>query len=412
MIVLAHVGLELAEIGQFEALKYIGFTLTGFWLNALGNAYLRVRQNTGHHERWFVFYLLIALLGGLLVFGLFSTSLSLLGGFLLDVPNLGFGLAFGTFLLGSLAGTVVEQEAVGDQATVRLLTFSLTSYGLQLLLFLVPLILGYPLFLAMWGLAASAVYRLAWALLRYMHTRDGKMPSASERKIFWSSAAGLSAYGLASITVTAIDHALVGYVSDGSTQALAIWRYGAQELPLLLGVVSAANATALAEMQLGTKNMLTALLRRGSKLTNVFLPLSCLLLLTSKYWYPLVFSQDFYAAHVIFNTMLLLVPSRLVLTSPMMISLDLQRQMTVVGVIENILNVVISLALVSSLGMLGITIGTVVAFSVERLIHVWMLIRRGITIDSYFAWKSWLAWSIVMLFAYIIGTDFTALPAL
>ncbi len=412
MVVLANAGLALSEIGTFEALRYIGFALTAFWVNALANAYLRIRQVTQHVQRWFVLFLLIILLGALLVFALFAEALPLLGAVLLDVSDLSYGLAFGTFLLGSLAAGVIEQEAIADQAGARLLVFATTSYGLQVGLFVLPLLLGYPLWLAMWGLAASAVYRLGWVFARYMRTSDGRLPLAAERAIFWRTASGLSVYGLAALAVTAVDHALVGYYSDGSTQALAIWRYGAQELPLLLGIVSAANATSLAEMQHGLEEMLTQLRRRCVKLVRVFMPLSIVLMLISPFVIPLLFSPEFYPAHVIFNTMLLLVPTRLIMTTPLLISLDLQRQMTFAGIAANIINIVVSLALVGSLGMLGIALGTLIAFSLERLAVVVLLSQKQHILQSYLPVGEWVVYALLLLVAYLYATDFEVLGVL
>ena len=406
MLGLANVGLTLAEVGNFEALRYLGFALTAFWLNALGTAFLRVRQDTNHAERWFVYYLLIVLLGSLLVFGLFASGTHLLGAMLIDTPDVQFGLAFGTYLMGTLAGSAVEQEAIADRASGRLLAYSLSSNGLQLVVFLGALLLGFPMVLAMWTLAASAVYRVAWAALRYLRKQDVRLPLAVERQQFWSTASSLSLYGLAAAAVVIVDHALVGYSAQDPKQSMSIWRYGAQELPLLVGVVSGLNATALAERQDGDALMLDNLKRRTVRLSSLILPAAILLMATSRWWFPFLFTEAFAPSHVLFNTLLLIVPTRLVLTTPLLISHDLHAQMTRVGVIENVINIVISLALVPFIGMLGIAIGTVVAFSIERLVYVRMLNERGIRLSQYVDLSRWSILSGILVLTYAFMTDF------
>jgi len=409
MVVLANVGLDLSVIGNYESLRYLGYALTYFWINGLSNAYLRIRQQTSDPDRWTVMYLLLALIGGLLVFALFNTALPLLGSAFLNTSTLDFGTAFATFLLGQMAASVVEQEAVADKASKRLLAFSTSSHILQLLLFLVPLLIGWPFYLAMWGLAASAVYRLGWAFLRYMKTKDVRLPSKQERDVFWKSASGLSIYGLSTLGVLVVDHFLVTYQREDPQAAMAIWRYGAQELPLLLGILGGVSATALTEMQEGAAVMLGNLKRRSQKINRVFLSLVIFICATSAWWFPLVLTEKFYGAHVIFNTMLLVVPSRLIQTTPLMISRDMQGDMTKAVLVGTIINIVVSLALLPSFGLLGITIGTVIAYSLERLIYVVLLSRKHEMLSSYLYTKEWLVGTLLLLVVYFLSTDFQAL---
>lgn len=409
MIALANVGLDLSTIGNYESLRYIGYALTFFWINGLGNAYLRIRQQSSSADRWTVLFLLIVLIGGMLVFALFYSALSILGSTLLNTSNLAFGTAFGTFLLGQLAGTVVEHEAIADKASTRLLAYSTTSHALQLVLFIVPLLLGWPFSFAMWGLAASAIYRLGWALLRYMKTKDTQLPRKEEREVFWRSASGLSIYGLTTLCVLLIDHFLVTYQRSDPQAAMAIWRYGAQELPLLLGVIGGLSATALTEMQEGASVMLTNLKRRSQKVNRLFLPLVIGVCATSTFWFPLMLTENFYPAHVIFNTMLLLVPSRLVQTTPLLISKDMQGVMAKTVLVEALLNVIISLALMPSLGLLGITIGTVIAFWFERIVYVVLLSQKQHSIQEYLNLKEWILGTLILLVVYFLSTDFMAL---
>ena len=132
-------------------------------------------------------------------------------------------------------------------------------------------------------------------------------------------------------------------------------------------------------------------------------------MVVSPYIYGEILNTSLYPAHVVCNTMLLVLPSRLVQTQPLMISEDLQRQMLTVGMVESILNVVISLVLLPVCGLLGIAIGTVVAYSFERVAYVVLLRRRGHRVRSYVP-IGWLIGMTALLVALYFGfTDFASL---
>ena len=408
MVAVAKAGLDLREVGNFEALRYTGYVATVFWVNGLATAYLRARQRTHTPQRWLTFYLLVAALGALATFAVFAFALPAVTSVLLDLPEVAFGATFGVYLLGVLLGNVVEQEAVADQAGGRLAAYALSSYGLQTAAFAAPLLLGAPLYVAMLGLAASALYRLAWVGARYLRVSDVAPPPSDEIRAFARSAGHLSAYATGAAAVVMIDHALVAYgAPDDPGAAVALWRYGAQELPLLVAIMGGVNATALAEMRTDRALALANLRRRGTGVSLAFFALAILLVATSRWWFPLAFSEELGPGHVLFNTLLLLVPSRVVPTTPQLVSLDLEGTMAITGLAENVLNVAVSLLLLPALGLLGIAVGTVVAFSFERVAYVVRLRRAGVPAGAYVSPGPWLAGTAALVAAYASFTDFS-----
>lgn len=410
MVAVAKAGLDLGDVGSFEALRYVGYVTTVFWVNGLATAYLRARQTTRTPQRWLTFYLFVAALGALGTFAIFALALPSVTSVLLDLPGVAFGPTFGVYLLGVLLGNVVEQEAIADRAGGRLAAYALSSYGLQTAAFVGPILLGAPLYVAMLGLATSALYRLGWVAARYRRVTDVAPPPAAEIRAFVRSAGNLSAYAVGAAAVIVIDHALVAYGAPGDpAAAVALWRYGAQELPLLVAIVGGLNATALAEMQADRALALGNLRRRGTRVALAFFALATALIATSRWWFPLAFSEALGPGHVLFNTLLLLVPSRVVPTTPQLVTLDLEGTMALTGFVENLLNVAVSLLLLPSLGLLGIAVGTVVAFSFERAAYVVRLGRAGVPAGAYVEGRLWLAGTIALLVAYASFTDFSLL---
>ena len=251
LLALARSGLALTEVGTFESLRYLGSLLTVPLLTALGQAFLRVRQDAAEPTRWTTYFLFVLLVSGLGATTMMVLGTDALGKILLDVDDLPFGFPYGIFVLGVYAGTLVEQEALADQNGRRLLTYAIGSYGLQIATFAVPLMLGYGLNVALWSLSLTTVYRVGWLAYRHFSQGVAPMPPKPERNLFWAQASSLSVYGAFAIVVVVVDHLLVGHWSENAEANLAIWRYGSQELPLVVGVVAGLNATALAERQRG-----------------------------------------------------------------------------------------------------------------------------------------------------------------
>lgn len=412
MLALARASVSLPEIGNLEALRYLGVLVTGPVVAAGATAYLRIRQDTAHRDRWFVIMTLATLLTGLAVIAYLAYGGEGIARLLLDFETLNYAVPFGIYLLGALIGALVTYEAIADGAYRRLLWFTALSYLWQVIAFVAPLYLGAPMIVVVWSLASTVFPRLGFLLWRYGRTVDARLPASPERRLFVSQFSNLIAYSIFGIVVTAIDYYLVGHSANDSESAVGLWRYGAQEIPFVLGVVGGLSATALAEGRAGMNAMAEALRRRARLASRGLLALAAALMISSPYIFRDVLGEEFYPAHVVFNTMLLVLPSRLIVTQPLLVSEDMQRLMLAVGFGESLLNVAVSLALLPVLGLLGIAVGTVIAFTAERVSYVVLLSRRGHSLGSYCHWGELLPLTIVLTGLYFMCTNLSALEAL
>ena len=412
MLALARSSVALDEVGNLEALRYLGLLLTGPLISAATTAYLRIRQTSPHADRWFVFLTLFTLLSGLGVIGYLDYAGTPLARVLLDFARLDHALPFGIYLMGSLMAALVTYEAIADGAHRRLLLFTALSYGWQVAAFVVPLWYGLPMAAVLWLLASTVLPRLGFLVWRYGRTRDARLPLAPERRLFAAQTGSMLMYAGYGIVVTAVDLYLVGHRAADPEAAVALWRYGAQEIPFVLGIVGGISTTALAEVRLGLAETLAALRRRARQATHALLGLAAVLMVASPWVFGQVLGPEFYPAHVVFNTMLLVLPSRLVVTQPLIITEDMQTSMLGVGLGANAFNIGLSVALLPMLGLLGVAVGTVVAFSLERLAYVLLLLRRGHGPGTYSNWRELLALSAGLVLLYLGCTRFEALAAI
>ena len=171
---------------------------------------------------------------------------------------------------------------------------------------------------------------------------------------------------------------------------LAIFRYGARELPFSLLL---ANALSLAMVpQLAGKNNLDVALQKlkseSSKLILYLFPISIILMIGSKWFYPMLFNENFADSAIIFNVYLLLISSRFIFPQSVLIAKNENKLLFNVSIIELITNILISVILMFKLGTIGIAYGTVIAFAVEKIILIFNVKARwNISPHQYIPFK-------------------------
>ena len=98
----------------------------------------------------------------------------------------------------------------------------------------------------------------------------------------------------------------------------------------------------------------------------------------------------------IFNTYLLIICSRIVLPQVVCYAKHKHNVLMYSSGVELIVNLTLSLMLVSSFGLVGIAFATVLAFFVNKLIiAIYVHHRLGVSMASYIKLNEWLFWSIM-----------------
>jgi peptidoglycan biosynthesis protein MviN/MurJ (putative lipid II flippase) len=72
--------------------------------------------------------------------------------------------------------------------------------------------------------------------------------------------------------------------------------------------------------------------------------------------------------------------------------------------IDTFLNVTVSLALFPFFGIHGLAWGTVVAFSVEKIVLALWLRKEGIDLDQLIPLKSWVLGSLLLVLSYVFAS--------
>lgn len=402
-ILLTQTGLGRDFIGTFELFLFLGATLSFFWVNGFMQGFLRfaadLQSRTEQRSFFLVVYLFLFFLSGLLFVLLKFWGPSVALGLGVTIP-ISILSVYVVWLLLHLPGFLVEHYFLLDKDAS-----SLRRYGwYQMLGYLAAL--GIPSILN-YGIREIFIGLILWSagkhlFLAYKFFGEGMpKPDFTQLMPWIRLSLPLIAYAFIGGFHDPFDSWLVNQTYSGDPGIFALYRYGSRELPFIL-VLSAGLSTAMIpEVSREGPAAYETLKSRATFLMHLLFPLSILLLATSVYWFPLIFSSDFAAAVPVFNTLVLILISRTMFPQTLMIALGQQSTLFWVSVAELAINILLSIWLVRIWGLQGIIAGTLLAYFFEKITYMFILyVKFGLLPKAYHNWKVWISYSMILLLVY------------
>jgi O-antigen/teichoic acid export membrane protein len=423
-LALPRLGVPREQIGQWETLLFVGYLLGFGWTSGLLQGFLvrmgRLNDAAGRK--------LAA--GAVGVVFLFSAILLLLtaaghdwvfAALRLRSAPLGWPFFF-LLLLARWPSYCFEQALLLLGHVRSLLVYTCLNAAGLLGAVLLPLYLGYDLLTSMRVLGAYAGAKsILIGICTYLSFRP---PPSSSASALASTSASSSASALASIPsspsplrpwlitslpliayatvatlVTTVDPWVVNYWYEGDPEVFAIFRYGVRELPFLAALISGMTVVAIPHIGREASAGLPLLRDQSRKLYHLVFALALGLLLTSGWWWTLVFTKTFAPSLPLFRTYLLVVGCRLVFAMTVLTAFDITKRLYLWGALELIVNLVLSLLLVPRYGLQGVIWGTVIAsYFHELCLVVYLRYRTGTDWREY-ADLRWYFGYLVLLFA-------------
>ncbi len=400
-LALPRLGVPTELIGEWETLVFLGYLLAFGWITGLLQGFLiRMGALVGAAGEAFARRATLATLGFSALILLAAALLHPLLFELLHLQRAPVGWYFFFVLLLSRWPSYCLEQALLLTGRVRwLVAYAiLNSLGLVTSL-LLPLYLGYDLLTAMGVLAgfagAKAIGVLGWALAT---PRDLPRAPAVPLGGWLRDSKPLMAYATVASLVSVVDPLIVSYWYDGDPEVFAIFRYGVRELPFLAALISGMVTVAIPVITRERALGLALLRQQSGKLFHYVFALTFLLLLTADWWWTRVFTEAFAASLPIFRTFLLVVGCRLVFAMTVLTALNETRRLYLWGLLELAVNVVLSLVLVRSYGLLGIIWATVIASYFHELCLVLYLRFRTNTRWREYADLRWYGVYLVGMF--------------
>ncbi len=402
-ILLSRSPLSMREIGIFESILFISGAFSFFWVGGLMNglSILHREQENPEKSSFFfnaavVLYILNALL--LIVMLLFQRFVETL----LPPEAVDYFQLLLLFIFLNNPAFLIEQMMMLQQRPRGLLIYGWVQMCGYILCTALPVFMGY-------GLNYSLYALIVFALLKnfYLLSEVRKSSRIAIDLNFISTLLIYTAPLIVSMLISGSAEYIDGFLvsTHFGSDAFAIFRYGAKELPLavlLSGALSNAMTASFSSKGLN-QDTLGELKKESLRLMHLLFPVTIVLLLSSKWFYPLVFRSEFVASAPIFNTYLLLLISRAVFPQTLVMALGKTGVIFKIALLEITVNIVCSYFLMLQLGIIGIALGTLVAFFTEKLaLAVYLHKIQGIAAYEYIPWKTWLMYGFLLFSVYIV----------
>jgi O-antigen/teichoic acid export membrane protein len=284
----------------------------------------------------------------------------------------------------------------------ELFAYGVLSFGLQVLVVLLPAFWAWGLEAIVQGLLALALLKALWLLgiLGRFGTWgwDGNLMQQ-----WWRASAYLMVYAAISGLIVVSNAWMVNWYYGGDARQFALFRYGARELPLSLALVTGLNTVIVPRVVENLATALPEIRRRSTRLMHFLFPFSALLLLSSQWWFTWVFNAEFLESRPVFNTYLLLVVSRVVFSFPILNAFQ-DRRIAIMGALsEALFNVVLIAIFLPLWGILGVAIANFFSYALEKAIYCWHLQRRyQISVSAYLQVPLWGMYTLALIFLWVL----------
>ena len=391
-IVLAKSQITRAEIGSWETFLFISSLLSFFWVTGIiqsllplynrNKTYRRVGENAnGKSPEIFNAFLLLCLFS--ILFFIIGQSIKgniAVFNFSGNVPYINLLLYY---LLLSNPVCLIEYIYLLNNRSHRIFQYGYMTFAAQLILILVPFLLGKDIIWSVYGLLAITGIRWIWLLilLRRYTQMTISIPFLKEHIYL---ALPLIITTLISGSGQYVDCLIIlGVFNDPAT--FATFRYGAKEFPLVLALASGLSAAMIPEFstRMQMKESLAKIKVKSARLMHILFPLAMLMLLFAKWIYPRMFTQEFQRSADVFMVYTLLIIPRLVFPQTIIIGRKKTHITLIAAVIELAINIPLSIYLArdyggKGLGTVGVALATLFVYCIEKIIlagYVWLKMK-------------------------------------
>ena len=404
-IVFAKSYLPIQDISTYEKLIYISYGLSFFWVSGLIQGMLALFPEQSSDDQKQLYFQAYGLFTGItfLVFVISNVFQQGTIWLFTNQTELDYFFWFTLYMFLNWPTYLLEHFFLLQNKPRRILQFGALAFGGQVLVMTLPLMLGVDFVYCFYGLIGIAAIKHIWLLLfLFQHARIGWNWKAVSSWVKVSIPLILYAFmgGLNQV----FDNWLVNYSFGSSKDAFAIFRYGAKELPLTMALANAFSVGMISEVAKDLKTGMRDIKLKSLRLFHFLFPVSIVFVLTSHWIFPWVFEAAFYESALIFNVYLLLIINRLVFPHTLIMGLKDNHVMTIVSIIELVVNILSSLILVHYFGLWGIAMGTMIGYSLEKVLDAgYLYFKYGIKLNQYVPMKWFLVYSTLLMGAFIFS---------
>jgi O-antigen/teichoic acid export membrane protein len=403
-IFLAKSYLPVNDLAKYESFIFYASAISFFWITGISQAFLSMYKKENSAEinslpfNTFLLLFTISILCSIvLIFSNFVFTDGYLQGLTIRES---FFLSF--YLVIYPVGYLIEYLLLLEKKYKYLIQYAGFSFILSVLIVCVPPYIGLGIEQSLKGLFLVALLKFTCLILLIGNLSKLKFCYREIKEIIRS---GLPLAGVALIAGSAfyIDGFIVSQNFEQET--FAIFRYGAREFPLFLIVASSFSTSMLPQIAQKEhfKQTLALIREKSGNYVQIFFPLAMILMLVSQHLFQWVFNQAFYESYKVFDIYLLLIISRFIFPSTILMGLKINRVLMLVSIMEFLVNIIASLLLIEYFGYLGVAYGTVIAYFFEKAMLV-IYVRKKLKIHSleYVSVIKLLIYSGLIIFIFVL----------
>ena len=396
-VVMVKIGWSTSEVEQYELLMLLFGMVSFFWVSGGQSALLSIiasldskDQDASLKRIMFVVCILSFLAGiGVYIIGLYIFQLNKTLLFLLSL--------YTAFNIPSL---FIHLKFLLKDNPKQILVFGLINFGAQFLTVAIPLIIGWNLHGIIKALIVLAVIRYVAFFLIIGVDYKIKVGSLGKRWLLLSLP--LAIHMLIGISPEYVDALLIeSYINQPGSYA--VYKYGARELPVLVGLIGAISTVSIPLLVKKEFEGLQLLKTKVSSLANILFPCSIVLIFIGDFLFEWFYDEAYLVSADIFKIFLLIIITRFWIPHTIIIARNNNYLLVWSGILELVVNVGISFYLINDFGVIGIAIGTVVGNLVQKIFLITVVWSKyQIQPSAYMPVRLLGFWSILLILSFSV----------
>ena len=384
-IVFTKSHLTRAEIGSWEMFLFIAGLISFFWVTGIiqsllplyhrNKTYRKIGDNGSEKSPEVFNAFLLLCIFSLIFFCLghvIKNNFSVFH-FSGNVPYINLLLLY---LLLSNPVCLIEYIYLLNNRSYRIFQYGVYTFSLQLVLLIVPVILGKGIIWSIYGLLAITAVRWIWLLILLRRYTEMTISVKFMKEHFYLGLP-LILTSLISGSAQYTDGVIVSAVYRDPGW-FAWFRYGAKEFPLVLMLANGLSNAMLPEFSTRArmKESLAKIKAKSKRLMHICFPATMVIMLFARWIYPRMFTPEFQKSADVFLIYALLVIPRLVFPQTVIVGRKKTHITLIAALLELALNIPLSLLMIKwGYNIVGVALATFIVYTLGKIFlsgYLWL----------------------------------------
>lgn len=405
--------LTRAEIGQWEMFMFIAGLMTFFWVTGIiqsllplyhrNRTYRKMGDNgTSKSPEIFNAFLLLCFFS--ILFFILGHSLKNNFSVFHISGNVPFINLLLLYILLSSPVCLIEYIYLLNNRSYRIFQYGLYTFTVQLILIIVPILLGKSLIWSIWGLIAITCFRWVWLIVLLRRYTEMKI-SVEFMKEHLYLGVPLILTSLISGSAQYTDGVIISAVYRDPAM-FAWFRYGAKEFPLVLMLANGLSNAMLPEFSTRErmKESLAKIRVKSKRLMHFLFPTAMLMMLFTRWIYPRMFNPEFQKSADIFLIYSLLIIPRLVFPQTVIVGRKKTHISLIAAILELAINIPLSLLMIKwGYNIVGVALSTFIVYTIGKTFLVgYLWIKMKIKPSEYIPLRIYALYSVLIGVLFVL----------